>query len=157
MTRMIPLARWSAAAVSAVALLATSCGKFVREERLPETGATLEGTVKYGDETLEFAMIQVKSASGVATGKILEDGRYRVENVPVGDIQIGVNTDAAMGEFKSKEMAGGAYKGPEAKGKGKVQGLRFIAVPQKYFDPETSGISTTTKKGTNTFDIAIPK
>jgi hypothetical protein len=27
----------------------------------------------------------------------------------------------------------------------------------KYWEPDTSGISTTTKKGLNTFDIVLPK
>jgi len=157
MTRTPRLARWSAAALAAAALAATSCGKFVREEKLPETGATLEGTVKYGNDQLQFAMIQVLSPSGSTTGMIGEDGRYRIENVPIGDVKIGVNTSAATGEYQSKMMAAGVYKGPEAHGKGKVQGPRFIAVPEKYFNPETSGISTTVKKGTNTFDIVIPK
>ena len=157
MTRTTLLARWSAAALAAAALATTSCGKFVREEKLPDTGATLEGTVKYGDDQIQFAMIQVKSPNGAATGMINEDGHYRIENVPFGDVQIGVNTAAAMGEFNSKMMGGGVYKGPEASGKGKVQGLRFIAVPDKYFNPDTSGISTTVKKGTNTYDIVIPK
>ncbi len=143
--------------LAAAALAATSCGKFVREEKLPETGATLEGTITYGNEPIQFAMIQIKSAGGATTGSVKEDGRYHVENVPVGEIQIGVNTSAAMGEFQSKMMAAGVYKGTEAHGKGKVQGPRFVAVPEKYFNPDTSGLKTTIKKGTNTYDIVIPK
>jgi len=66
--------RFGRAAAPALALLAvTSCG--LREERLPETGATLEGTVKYGGEQLQFAMIRVETANGSATGRIGEDGR----------------------------------------------------------------------------------
>ena len=155
--RSTPIRKAAGVALTTLALALTSCGKFVREERLPDTGATLEGTVKYGDEPVQFAMILVKTADKSMTGKIGEDGRYKVENVPLGEVQVGVNTSAAQGEFQSKMMAGGAYKGPEAAGKGRVTGLKFVQVPEKYFDPETSGIKTTVTSGVNTFDIVIPK
>jgi hypothetical protein len=157
MVRSAPAARWSVVALAAVALATTSCGKFVREERLPESGATLEGTVKFGGEPVQFAMILVQTGNGSATGKVGDDGRYRVENVPLGEVKIGVNTRAAMGEYQSKVMSAGAYKGPEAVGKGKVTGIKFTAVPDKYHNPDSSGLTTTVSKGTNTFDIVIPK
>lgn len=127
------------------------------EARLPETGSTLEGVVKYGDENLQFALIIVQTPTSSATGKIGDDGTYKVANVPTGPVKIGVNTAAGKGDFMSKSMAGGAYKGPEAKGKGKVVGLKYIEIPKKYFEPNTSGIETTIQSGSNTFDIVIPK
>jgi hypothetical protein len=148
MPRPMNLGRFAVTGLAALALAATSCGKFVREERLPETGATLEGTVKYGDENVEFAMIQVLAANGSATGRVGPDGRYKVENAPVGEVKVGVNTMAARGDFQSKVMAAGASKGPAPK---------FVEVPAKYADPEASGLATTVKSGSNTYDIVIPK
>jgi hypothetical protein len=139
-----------------LSLFATSC-RYVREEKLPESGATLEGTVMYGGEPIQFALIQIQTANGQAAGKVGEDGRYRVENVPLGEVMIGVNTAAAQGDYQSKMMSGGAYKGPEAKGKGRVTGLKFIQIPSKYFDPGTSGFKTTISAGSNTYDIVIPR
>ena len=146
------------AALLGVACLAVGLGSCdnPRETRLPETGATLEGTVKYGNDQLQFAQVQVLGADKMATGRIDEEGRYRVDNCPTGDVKIGVNTMAAMGEYRSKTMQGGLYKGPEAKGKGKVN-LRFIDVPEKYADPNKSGIRTTVNSGSNTYDIVIPR
>ena len=150
--------RGRAAALDVLAELSgATSSSGVREDRLPETGATLEGTIKYGDEQLQFAMILVRTAGGSATGRIGEDGRYRVENVPLGEVMIGVNTAAATGEFQSKMMGAGVYKGPEAKGKGRVVGVKFIPIPEKYYNPETSNLKTTISKGTNTFDIVIPR
>src|SRR5262249_55420539 len=117
--------------------------------RLPETGATLEGTVNYGDEKLEFALIIVQTPEGSATGRVGEDRRYRVENVPLGEVLIGVNTSAARGDFQSKVMAG-------SQGRPKTQ-PKFTDVPAKYFDPQKSGIKTTIHTGVNTFDIPIPR
>jgi hypothetical protein len=147
--------RSASTALLAFALFASAC--IVREERLPETGATLEGTIKYGDEPVEYALIQVLGANGVGTGIVGEDGRYRVENAPLGEVRVGVNTAAAQGQYQSKMMASGVYKGPEAKGKGRVVGLKFIQIPEKYYNPDTSGFKTTINKGANTYDIIVPK
>jgi hypothetical protein len=134
-------------AIASCALLAASCGEGSRT--LPETGATLEGTVSYGGEQLEFALIVVQTAEGSATGKIGEDKRYRVENVPLGEVMIGVNTSAARGDFQSKVMAAS---------QGKPKSMpKFTDVPAKYFDPEKSGIKTTVQKGVNPYDITIPR
>ncbi|HJZ55368.1 MAG TPA: hypothetical protein VKE74_10440 [Gemmataceae bacterium] len=138
-------------------LLAASCGYGVKEERLPETGATLEGEVKYGSEKVPLALIIVTGPNGSATGKVNEEtGRYKVENAPLGEVKIGVNTDAMRGELQSKMMAG-YYKGPEAKAKGIVAPPKVIDVPAKFGNPDTSGIKTTISSGENTFNITIPK
>jgi len=154
MRRSIRLGRAAAIVLTLLALTTTSCGP--RQERLAESGASLEGTIKYGGEPLQFALVLVQTAKGAATGRIGEDGRYRVENVPLGEVMIGVNTAAAQGEFQSKAMAAGLNKGPEGKGKGKIVGPKFIQIPVKYYSPDTSDLKTTIVKGTNTFDIDIP-
>jgi hypothetical protein len=126
-------------------------------ERLPETGATLEGVVKYGTEQLKAALIIAQNDKGQATGNIDEEtGRYKLENVPLGEVSIAVNTAAAKGQLMGKMMSG-YYKGPEAKAKGIMGPPPIIEVPKKYGVPETSGISTTINKGQNTYDITIPK
>ncbi len=139
------LALWGLAA--SFAALAASCGE--RGERLPETGASLEGTITYGGAKVPFAMVTAMGRNGMATGNVQEDGRYKVTNVPLGEVTIGVNTTAAKGEYVSKMMA-------ESKGKGKSP-AKFVDVPAKYQDPEKSGFKTTVTKGVNTYDIVIPK
>ncbi len=133
--------------VAGFAVLAASCGE--RGERLPETGASLEGTITYGGAKVPFATVTVMGQNGMATGNVQEDGRYRVVNVPLGEVKIGVNTTAAKGAYVSKVMA-------ESKGKGRSPS-RFVDVPAKYHDQETSGLKTTVTKGVNTYDIVIPK
>jgi hypothetical protein len=113
--------------------------------RIPETGATLEGTIKYGSEKVPVAMVIVAGeGSGGAQGFVGDDGRYKVENVPLGEVKIGVSVKAGEGQMMSRRMSG--QKVP-----------RSVAVPDKYEDPEKSGIKTTTAQGANTFDIVIPK
>src|SRR5438445_6718974 len=72
--------------VAGVALLAISCGE--RGDRIPETGASLEGTITYGGAKVPFALVTVMGEKGMATGKIEDDGRYRVANVPLGEVSI---------------------------------------------------------------------
>jgi hypothetical protein len=135
------------------ALLAASCGE--SGVRYEETGATLEGTIKYGKEDVPFALVIVVGQGASATGKVGEDGRYKVLNAPLGEVKVAVNTDAGKGDFMSYSMSK-SYPGPEAKGAKRVN-LRYLEVPKKYHDPETSGLTTTVNKGANTFDIVIPK
>ena len=137
-----------------LALAVCSCGSN-RPVALPETGATLEGTITYGGEPVQFAEVSVKSATGSASGRV-RDGRYKIENVPLGEVMVGVNTDAATGDFRSASMAAGAYTGPQAKGKKKVD-VKFVSVPAKYIKPDDSGLTTTVKKGVNSYDIVIAK
>jgi hypothetical protein len=147
--------RAALAAVAACGMLAASCDR-AGHERIPETGATLEGTIKYGNEPVAAAMVIVAGADRSATGNVDEaTGRYRVENAPTGAVKIGVNTDAAKGMLTGKLMSG-YYNGPEAKSK-KLTPPKIVDVPAKYANPETSGIKTTVNKGENTYDIVIPK
>ena len=119
------------------------------EYRLPETGATLEGTITYNGETVQMAQINVLSESGQSLGMI-EEGRYKVERVPLGDIKIGINTEAERGNAIGQAMA-------RAKKVNSSPTPKFIALPAKYWDPDTSGITTNVKKGNNTFDIVLKK
>jgi hypothetical protein len=143
--------------VVAACTVLTSCGYGVPEQSLPETGATLEGTVAYGDEPVPLALVIVAGPKGSATGDIDEStGRYRVANVPLGEVQIGVNVPAAKGMLQGKLMAG-YYQGPEAKKKGLAAPPKVVEGPTKYADPGTSGITTTISPDTNTFDIRLPR
>lgn len=133
----------------------TACGDgYVREQALPETGATLEGTVKYGKDDVQFAMVIVQTANGGTTANIM-NGKYKLENVPLGEVMVGVNTNAGRGDYQTAIM-GSVNKGPEAKGKGKTD-IKFLEVPAKFADPTTSGIKFTVNKGSNTFNIEIPR
>jgi hypothetical protein len=100
--------------------------------------------VTYGTEKVPAALIIVVGKDGSATGEIGEDGRYKVDNAPLGEVSIAVNTSAAKG----KAMAAARSGGPK---------LKIIEVPAKYQDPTKSDIKTTIKKGTNPYDLVIPR
>jgi hypothetical protein len=114
-------------------------------ERLPETGATLDGTVTYGGEPVMVAMIIATGSGPGANGYIdIETGKYRIENVPIGEVKLALRVDAGRAQLQSLIMQG--KKMP-----------KIIEVPKKYTDEKTTDIVTTIEKGDNHFDIKIPK
>ena len=78
------------AAIGCVAL--TRVAPTPNTNRSPRPCATLEGTVTYGSEPVHTALIIVAGANGSAQGTIGDDGRYVVNNAPVGEVKIAVNT-----------------------------------------------------------------
>jgi len=121
------------------------CNRY--EYRLPATGASLEGTITYRGETVQMAQIDVLGEKGQAIGQI-ENGRYKVENAPLGQVKIAVNTEAVRSNMIGQQMA-------RAKGVASSSAPKFVSVPAKYWDTETSGLTTTIKKGKNSFDIVL--
>jgi hypothetical protein len=97
----------------------------------------------------------VVGQQGSATGHI-ENGRYKVENAPLGEVKIAVNTEAVKGQLISQQMSQG-YKGPGSKGGRKAPPAKLVEVPPKYWEAESSGIRTTVKRGKNSYDIALAK
>ena len=135
----------------ALALLACSA----KEVTHKTSGNSMTGIVKYGNDQVMFGLVIVNAGLQQSQGSIREDGTYLIENVPIGEVLIAVNTDAGKGEYMSKTM-GQAYTGPQGKGKGKVD-VKFIDVPKKYADKATSGLKYTVVAGENNHNIIIPK
>jgi hypothetical protein len=131
------------------------CGQ--RAYEIPDSGATLEGSVTYDGKPVPMALIVVRSETASADARIVEPGKYKVPSVPIGKVKIAVDTDAMRGELMSRSMAQ-AYKGPGGQSSAEAgKKLSFIAVPGKFADPDSSGITFEIKKGANTFDIVIPR
>ena len=154
--------RWVATSlVAAVAACLTACGDNSHiAVALPDTGATLQGTVKYGGEEVQYALVVVQTADGkTAAGMIGEDGHFHIVNAPVGEVKVGVNTTAARGAFQTAIMQAGAMTGSPDGGKTgrKKVNLKFVDVPAKYIEPGNTGLTTTIKKGENTYDVVLPR
>ncbi|RLS27092.1 MAG: hypothetical protein DWH70_01305 [Planctomycetota bacterium] len=136
-------------------LVAVGCGQVAYE--IPDTGATLEGAITLNGTPIPLALIIVRSQTATADFVVREEGKYKVPSVPLGLVKIGVDTEAMRGEVISRGMAS-AYKGPDGKVKeDQAKKLKFVPVPARYADPETSGLEFEIKKGSNTFDIILTK
>ena len=132
-------------------LLLAGCEPY--EARLPESGATLEGTVTMGGTPVPAAMIILAGKEGGATGNVSSDGKFKIENAPLGVVKIGINTEAAKGQMVGEAMARAAQA---SKGGAPAAPLPTVRdVPAKYQNPDTSEITTTIQKGPNTYNIVI--
>ncbi len=153
----ISLRRLLPAFAAALAVLVAACENASTPRANPDSGATLEGTVKVGAEELDFAMVTAYSGSGSSTGKIGDDGKYKLSNVPLGEVKITVNTNAAMGDYQQAQMQAGAMTGGgQGKSGRKKVNVQMIHVKEQYADPEKSGLKTTVNAGANTYNIELP-
>lgn len=139
----LPRRLLSLASLGCMSLALVSCNT-VRYEPIPETGASLTGTVSYKKEPVKIGLIIVAGPGGGATVDIGEDGRYTVQNAPLGDVTIAVNMAPAHGKIQGMKASG--QKGPFPK---------VPSIPAKYSDPAKSPLKTTVNKGANTFDIVM--
>jgi hypothetical protein len=120
------------------------CGGF-GPQRLPLTGATLEGAVTYGKDKVPVGLVIAVGTNGSASGDISDDGTYKLENVPLGDVTLVVNVKAGEGKLMSRRMSG------------EKNIPNPVHIPSKYAEAATSGLKTTIAKGENTYNIEIPK
>jgi hypothetical protein len=122
----------------------TGCGGF-GAQRVPLTGATLEGKVTYGTEKVPVGLIIAVGASGTSQANLTDEGTYKMENAPLGEVTLMVNVKAGEGALMSRRMSGDKNI------------PNVVHVPTKYSDPATSGIKTTIAKGENIYNIEITK
>ncbi|GEM_PF-351402 len=136
-------------------ILIMGCGQTAYE--IPDTGATLEGSITYDGKPIPLALVIVRSETATADSIVREEGKYKVLSVPLGNVKIAVDTEAMRSEVISRAMAR-ANTGPDGKAAPNAPAkLSFFPVPVKYADPDTSGITMEIKKGTNTLDITLSK
>ncbi len=118
---------------------------------------TVTGTVTYNNKPLTKGMLTFVTPNGTATGTIEPDGKYRMA-VPVGTAKVSVFVASGprMPGGPKGGMKGGKDLPPEAKKMlDNAKGGSGVTIPQKYTDPETSGLSVNVKSGQNPYDIPL--
>ena len=127
-------------------MLASGCSD---ERALKLTKATLSGKITFKNKPVPSAMVIVASEKESATGNADENGAYRIPAVPLGTVKIGINTDAGRGIMMEANM-GAARAGQKIKS-------AFQDIPNKFFDPEMSGVTTKIENpdGETVFDIVL--
>ena len=81
--------RFASLLIVGLGLSTVACSNhYVKEVSHPETGATLEGTVTYGGQKVTVAMIIAAAENSSARAFIGDDGRYKLENVPLGQVRL---------------------------------------------------------------------
>ncbi|HEY1377111.1 MAG TPA: hypothetical protein VGF55_09980 [Gemmataceae bacterium] len=145
------LQRIALVALTGIGLCSLACQRTPQRGELPPpTGATLEGTVTYGGQKVMVALVIAQSQSTAVSGFVDDSGHYKLKDVPLGEVNIAVNTAAGKGAMSGRIQA-------RAHAKSKEPLPTVVDVPAKYGNPDTSGIKTTINAGENKLDIVIPK
>jgi hypothetical protein len=117
----------------------------------PRTGR-VTGKVTFNGQALPSGTVSFLSADMVrtASGDIAEDGSYTVPNAPVGPVKVMVMTFRPATPGKMPEMHMGEHSGKPGD-----KPPRYVAIPDRYGDPEKSGLQTTIQPGEQQYDIPL--
>jgi hypothetical protein len=129
--------RCRALSAALVAAVAVGCGG--QDGRVRE----VRGTVSYKGEPLQSGTVRVVGANNeVAFAAVQTDGSYILTDVPPGEVKIGVQQG-------NEPRSVGDSSGRKAEKAGRVP----VALPKKFHDPETSGVTHVIAHGTTKLDI----
>jgi hypothetical protein len=144
--------RWAGALLLVSSFVSFGCGG-------PATG-TVTGKVYLKDKPLKGGHVTFLTADKAVSrmAKIGEDGSYTIATVPVGLVKISVETKSLRQAAASPRNAPPpGQKAPNSTGPDPKEMLdRYVAIPEKYADPLTSGLEYTVRGGNQPFDIKLP-
>jgi hypothetical protein len=117
--------------------------------------APVSGKVTYKGNPLPGGIVTFIHPDGrVGYGTIHEDGTYAIPATPGGDIRCIVQTTKPIVPPPQKVVArlsGGVARA----GRNVYPAGPYVPIPEKYGDPQTSGLSYTIHHGSNTIDIPL--
>jgi hypothetical protein len=141
---------------------------------------TVSGKVYFQDQPLPGGTVIFTNADGkgTKTSQIQSDGSYTIEEMPVGQAKIGVETESinpqgagggratppAAGQAPGRggppqSMMPPADKVPSGMDPGKIYGRsasgQYVKIPDDYADPNSSEQTFVVKKGANTHEIRL--
>jgi hypothetical protein len=145
------LGRWMGFLALALCLGAVGCGS--------STG-TITGKVYYKNTPLKGGTVNFLTSDKKVNqlSEIQEDGSYKIEKMPVGEVTITVETISlrparnipTYAPPKGQETSGG-YTPPNIADKAK----RYVPIPDKYASADNSGLKYTVKGGSQPYDIKL--
>ena len=153
------LFRWHAASSLIFAMgLLSGCA-----DKVPAL-ADVSGKVTIADKPVTAGTVFFLTKDGVqsASAVLSPTGTYHVAGAPVGDVLIAVQTRA----FQQKASVLPKITAEQAEGKGSIPlqmkedpnvGVKYVPIPVKYEEPNTSGLTYTITNGVQTHDIVLTK
>lgn len=118
----------------------------------PKPHADIEGKVTLDGTPVPSCFVNFTSDDGSAAFSIRTwpDGTYKGIDVPLGSMKVCINRSLSKGKGRGK---GGSQK--PKKNEEKAVAGPTAPIPQKYSDPDSSGLTTTIKPGSNNYDIEL--
>ena len=102
---------------------------------------TLKGTVTYEGKPVTSGLLKIIGPGGNYSAASIQDtGRYEVTEVVPGELKIGV--------METPQGSGSSSGGGAAK-------VAPLSLPEKFRDPETSGVKYTITEGTRELNIEL--
>lgn len=121
----------------------------------PATG-TVSGKVSFRGKTVRSGsvMVIVSNHSKPVYGQISSDGKYTLENVPLGDAKFAIlspNPD----ESGFGDRMGQLKKIKQRSRQSSTSDTEWFPIPDRYGDISTSGHGLTVNQGQNDYDIKL--
>ena len=112
-----------------------------------ERTGTLTGKVGLAGKPLPGGQVMVHGEGGKTAAGAIADGAYTIPNAPVGPVKVSVRTFAPSPKVVNPtDPNAGKDTGPPP---------AYVKIPDKYSDPDKSGLTTTVTGGSQTFDIDL--
>ena len=125
------------------------------------TGA-VSGKVSYKDKLLKGGNVTFVSLEGKpsASTSIKEDGTYSIPNAPTGKVKICVETESLNPAGKIKAPRYSPPPGAQAPagfdtGDPADMAKRFVAIPGRYANPDTTDLAYEVKGGSAEYNIEL--
>lgn len=119
----------------------------------------LAGSVTYKGKAVVAGTVTAYDSEQNAYQGVIEQGRYSIQGIPPGTIQLVVLSPNPKGPPAPKLPAGvKQHKGgrePREPSADEAQVVGWVPLPKKYEDLATSPLKTDVKAGPNTFDIEV--
>jgi hypothetical protein len=118
--------------------------------------ADVSGKVSYKGKLLTSGTVSMIGPDGIVRqGTIGGDGTYAVTGVAAGKVQIGVLSLNPAGDGRGGRRPGGGNRVAAAPSASSPDNASWFAIPGKYQEPTTSGLSAVFASGSNQYDIQL--
>jgi hypothetical protein len=119
-------------------------------------------TIRGNAPNIQGLAIHILGSDGIPVASLVgADGHYHVKNVAVGEVRVAVTVTDPDGDkawaARGETLTGAAPPPPQARPPEEGATSRRVRpmISDSYRDPFTSGLKTTTKPGSNTYNLDL--